>query len=307
MTKTMSDKIFLNPGDFVDIIAPSSKGNLAVLQKFKELLESWGLKGRSPDDLFGESLLYANSDEKRAEHLKYALTNESSKAIWPLLGGYGATKLMPVLAQIEQPKHSKILIGFSDITAIHIFLQCQWGWSSIHGPSGYQVALDRVPIDSINMVKSMLFAEEKAFSYDQIVSLNQLAENGESITAPIIGGNLHIIQTSLGTSWQINTDGKIVFIEEINERAYRVDRALAHLEQTGVFERSKAILFGDFIDKGEPDGKFLVQQTLQEFADRCALPVFQIRNVGHGPINNPIWLGRMATINTEKASLEFVS
>jgi muramoyltetrapeptide carboxypeptidase len=97
-----------------------------------------------------------------------------------------------------------------------------------------------------------------------------------------------------------------VLIEEVHERAYRIDRALAHLSQAGVFDQAKALLLGDFIDRGEPDGRFLVQETLNEFATQCSLPVLQISNVGHGASNNPLLLGSTAKLTTGSCySLDF--
>ena len=302
---SLTNTVYLKPGDIIDIVAPSSKCHPSVLGKIRELLDAWGLNCRISDDIFGESILYANSDEKRFSHLQYALLNEESKAVWCLLGGYGSTKLIPMLNKLKPPAKSKIFIGFSDTTALHIFLQGQWDWSTIHGPSAYQASLNKVSVDSINLLKKIIF-NEGFISYDQITPLNSIAMNNSVICAPIIGGNLHLIQASLGTAWQINADDKIIFIEEINERAYRIDRALAHLSQVGLFEKTKAILFGDLIDKGEPDGKFLVMDTIKEFASQCRLPVLQINNIGHGPINNPIILGRTAQLSTgELYSLEF--
>lgn len=298
---------YLKPGDVVDIIAPASKAHPSLLNNIRALLAAWGLKCHIPNDIFGESLLYANSDENRFNQLKLALLNTHSKAVWCLLGGYGSTKLIPMLSQIQPPAQAKIFIGFSDITALHIFLQCKWGWPTIHGPSGYQAALKKVSMNSINLLKELLFHHLKLLVYNEIVPLNTLAQKNKVIEAPIVGGNLHMIQASLGTSWQINTDKKILFIEEINERGYRIDRVLSHLNQAGIIEKSRAILLGDFIDKGEPDGRFLVKETLQAFSSQCAVPVLQISNIGHGQTNNPILLGQTAKlIMGDIYHLEFV-
>ncbi len=282
---------YLNPGDTVDIVAPSSKCHPSVADKMKTLLESWGLNCHVPDDLFGESLLYANSEERRFSILKDALLNTTSKAIWPLLGGYGATKIIPLLEKISPPTHSKIFIGFSDVTALHIFFQNKWGWKTLHGPSGYQVCHNRISSDSIELLKKTLLDKEYSPAYSQIIPLNTAAKANLTLQAPIIGGNLHLIQTTLGTSWQINADNKILFIEEVNERAYRIDRILAHLSQAGVFNNVKAMLFGDIIDKGEPDGKPLSLSVIKEFASQQPFPVLQISNIGHGEINYPLLLG----------------
>ncbi|WP_419419191.1 S66 peptidase family protein [Legionella sp. D16C41] len=285
----------LTPGDTVDIVAPSSRCHPSVIEKVKVLLLSWGLYAHVPPDLLGENLLYANSDEKRFFHLKNALLNPHSQVIWCLLGGFGATKLLPMLKQIK-PTTLKLLIGFSDITALHIFFQGQWGWPTLSGPSAYQVSLNRVSENSVKLLKDILFGNTTLLRYEKLIPLNNLAQDKQIITAPIIGGNLHLIQASLGTFWQPAIANKILFIEEFNERAYRIDRVLAQLEQAGLFRHAKAILFGDMIDKGEPNGQFLVKEVIQEFAAQCTLPVLQISNIGHGPINNPLLLGYLANL-----------
>lgn len=303
-----SSKHYLKAGDIVDVVAPSSKCHPSVLEKMRILLQTWELECHIPTDLFGDSLLYANTDVMRFEHLKNALFNPKSKAVWCLLGGFGSTKLIPMLSKMKPPLHSKLFIGFSDITALHIFLQDQWGWSTIHGPSGYQASLNKVSNESINLLKKILFHADPKLKYEQLTPLNKPAEHNTVINAPLIGGNLHLIQASLGTSWQICARNKILFIEEVNERAYRVDRALEHVSQAGILEQIKAILFGDFIDKGEPDGNFLVKDIIYEFASRYSFPVLQIKNVGHGSVNNPILLGSMTKLITGvSSSLEFVS
>ena len=301
------NRVFLRPGDVVDIIAPSSRCHPSVLENMKHLIESWDLKCHIPEELFGDSLLYANSDEKRLQHLKLALLNTTSKAVWCLLGGFGATKLIPELSKIDPPSIRKSFIGFSDITALHLFLTEKWGWSTIHGPSGYQASLNKISKDSVNLLKTTLCNEDCSLAYDQLIPLNTFAQIDGQINASVIGGNLHLIQASIGTSWQINSVDKILFIEETNERAYRIDRVLEHLRQVGIFDRVKAVLLGDFIDKGEPDGRFLVQEIIQEFARECAFPVLQIRNIGHGQINNPLLFGTMARLQMKGSySLEFV-
>jgi muramoyltetrapeptide carboxypeptidase len=289
---------YLEPGDTIDIVAPSSKCHPSVVEKFKAVIETWGLKCQIPNDLFGDSLLYANSDEKRFTHLRNALLNPTSKVVWCLLGGYGSAKLIPKLSQIKPPLRSKLVIGFSDITALHIFLQGQWGWPTVSAPSGYQISLNRTSITSVELLQNILFGKAKTLRYDNIAPLNQLAKHQKKIKAPLIGGNLHLIQASLGTSWQINATNKILFIEEFNERAYRIDRILTQLEQAGITKTATAVLFGDMIDKGEPDGRFIVKEVIQEFAAQSALPVLQISNIGHGAINNPLLLGYKATLTT---------
>ncbi len=296
--------IQLKSGDTVDVIAPSSKVPPDVLEKVKALLASWNLHCRMPSDLLGQDLFSANTTEIRIKHLKEALTNSTSKAIWCLRGGYGATKLIPSLSDLGQLKNPKILIGSSDITALHIFLQDKYGWSTIHGPGSATVVTEKVSKESVEQLKEILF-QKKTQVIKNIIPLNHFAKEEQIIKAPITGGNLSLIQTSLGTDWQIQTKNKILLIEEVNEKGYRIDRTLEHLNQAGIFNQVKAILFGDIMGGEEPEGKSYAQDAIKLFAEHSTLPIFQVNGVGHGFINTPIILGKEATLNTRNHSLEF--
>lgn len=287
---------FLQPNDVVDIIAPASRGNNEDLEKISPFLAAWNLKARIPKDIFGANVFCANSDEIRFQLLKDALTNNETKAIWCVRGGYGSMRLIPYLSKITPPAQPKMLIGSSDITALHIFLQNKWGWPSIHGPSATSAILNQVSPDSLEILKSIIFRTRHSVTFDQIIPLNQAAENTATIIAPMIGGNLSLIQASLGTSWQIQTSNKIIFIEEVNERGYRIDRMLEQLKQAQIFEPAKAILFGDMLEGKEPNGESFVKEAIQMFADSCELPVLQISGIGHGFVNNPLLLGVPVTL-----------
>lgn len=285
----------LTMGDTIDIIAPASGCHPEVATKLKQVIESWGLQCRTSENLFGKDLLCANSDEQRFLQLTDALTNKTSKAVWCLLGGYGSSRLIPHLNNLTPLTQKKFFIGFSDITALHIFFQ-KWNWTTIHGPSGRQTALKKVADESITILKELLFQSKNTLSYEQLHALNKTAKNSQLIEAEIIGGNLSLIQASLATNWQIDTHNKILFIEEINERGYKIDRMLEHIKQAKILQHVKAILFGDCIGGEEVDGKSLVADVIRRFSDHCDIPAFQIENVGHGTINHPIILGSQSKI-----------
>lgn len=290
----------------VDVIAPASRCPISDVEKIQSFLASWHLKYHISDDLFGSHPFCSNTDEKRFNQLKYALTNTNSQIIWCVRGGYGSMKLIPLLNQIEPPKEQKIFIGSSDITALHIFLQQQWGWTTIHAPSLYSAALQQVSAESLEILKNLIFQKQNPIVYQAIHGLNKSALADITLSAPIIGGNLTLIQSSLSTSWQIDASGKILFIEEVNERGYRIDRALEQLKQANIFKSAEAILFGDFLGGEEPDGKSLVQDALSAFADTSEIPVLQIQGIGHGFINNPLILGKKVELHTgSDASLAF--
>lgn len=282
----MLESFQLQTNDAVEIIAPASHCSLKELQELKGLLESWGLQCLVAEDIFGEDLLCAHNDKKRFEHLYQALINPTTKALICARGGYGSMRLIPYLQDMPIPRKVKIMVGMSDITALHLYIQQEWKWPSLHGA----LAPSRFSTVSIQAHRQLLFNQDP-LDFSAILPLNAAARVEKKIKAPIIGGNLTLIQTSLGTLWQIQAKEKIILIEEINERAYRVDRMLEQLWQANIFEGAAAILFADFLGGEEPNKTSLILPVLKRFAEKCPIPVVKMQGVGHGSINYPLPLG----------------
>ncbi len=276
----------LNPGDTIEIIAPASRCTDKVLSDLKELLSSWQLKCVVDENMLGDDLLCANSDENRFRMLKNALENRETKAIICVRGGYGSLRLIPALSKMHPPKTLKLFIGMSDITALSLYFQQNWGWPTLHASA----ARDKFSPKSIERLKSIIFGENHPIEF-MATALNNAAQKNQIIETTITGGNLSIVQTSIGTLWQIDGRQKIIFLEEVGERGYRIDRMLEHLKQAGIFKEAVAILFGDFTEGNEPDGTSLVQPVLERFAQASEIPVVQIKGVGHGYENFPLPLG----------------
>jgi len=282
----------LQPGDSVEIIAPASRCTDQQLAELRALLESWQLKCIVPHDIFGKDLLCANTDAIRFQHLQQALQRPETTAIFCARGGYGSMRLLPELINMAPPASTKLFVGMSDTTALQLFLQQQWQWPSIHGAS----APDRFSAESIASLKSILFAEVDHVEFSTVSALNQAAKKNTLVAAQIAGGNLSLVQAGMGTAWQMDSRGKIILLEEVGERGYRVDRMLEQLRQAGMFKGAAAILFGDFLQGNEPDGSSLIQPVLTRFAESCDIPVVQVSGIGHGHINFPIPLGTVAKL-----------
>jgi muramoyltetrapeptide carboxypeptidase len=281
----------LKPGDSVEIIAPASRCSDKQLTALKELLASWQLNCMVDENIFGNDLLCANTDAIRFKFLKDALQRAETKAIICARGGYGSMRLIPELIKIAPPASPKLFVGMSDITALNLYLERQWRWPTLHAAP----ALDKFSAESVAAVKSILFGEVKQLVL-QGLPLNKAAEKDRTIEATITGGNLCLVQTSIGTVWQIDGRNKIIFLEDVAERGYRIDRMLEHLRQVNVFKQATAILFGDFTEGNEPNGSSLVKPVLERFAQSCEIPVVQIEGVGHGPTNFPLPLGTKAKL-----------
>ncbi len=283
-------------GDIVDIIAPAHGISDRDISKASEYIKSLGLTPNIPDNLIGEDLFHSNSHDMRLEHLKNALTNNESKAIWCIKGGYGTAHLIPNLTEMPKPPNAKLLIGFSDITALHIFLNDKWGWNSLHAPILWQMTGDKISNESAKQLEQLIFGNIKEVSLSLISLNNAIISN---IKSTVTGGNLTILQNSIGTDWQIDTVGKILLIEEVDEEPYKIDRSLLHLKQAGIFNDVRAIIFGDFNYKNKAkEHDAIILELLLNFTELIDAPVFRATGVGHTEINNAIPLGTEATIES---------
>jgi muramoyltetrapeptide carboxypeptidase len=277
----------LQPGDSVDIIAPASRCTLEQLNALRALLTSWELKCRIAENIFGDDVFCANTDEIRFEHLQNALLNEETRAIFCVRGGYGSMRIVPKLTPTQPTQARKLFVGMSDITVLHLFLQQAWHWPTIHGSP----MPDKFSFESITALKSILFGKIEQVQFTGLSALNSRATKQTVIEGQLIGGNLCLIQAGIGTSWQLQGKDKIIFLEEINERGYRIDRMLEHLRQAGTFKQAAAIVCGDFLGGEEPNGTSLIMPALIRFAQTCGMPVVQVKGIGHGYTNFPLPLG----------------
>jgi muramoyltetrapeptide carboxypeptidase len=293
----------LKKNSIVDIIAPAGGiADTSIIEKLKNLLQSWQLIPRIFPDLLGPDLLCANSDEKRFQQLKDALFTTDSQAIWCLRGGYGCTRLIPYLLELIAPEKCKLFIGFSDITALHLFLQQKWHWQTLHGPSLNQVAHHLIEEENSNELKEIIFGQIQQLDY-LLHPYHKPINSLDFISAPITGGSLSLVQTSLATDWQIETKDKILFLEDVKEVAYRIDRMLQHLQQSGILSHVKAILLGDFTFPTKLEEEKKIQAVLERFAKEQNLPVLCCPNIGHGKKNRSLPFGTPALLDFNKNQL----
>lgn len=296
-TKSKNVSQGLRPGDLIDIIAPGSAADIHILKKACSIIESWGYKTRFQPDLLKPNLMYlSNTDEYRFKDLKRALLAKDSKAIWCFRGGYGSIRLLPFLEKMKKPKSKKLFIGLSDITSLHLYFNQKWNWPTVHGPLVDRIGRELLAPENLEEVKVLLEGSEDQFEFKNIKPINALAEKVKSISGPIVGGNLMTAVSTVGTKYQIKGAGKILFFEEICERAYRVDRCLQQMHQAGVFKNVKAVIFGDFFQCEEVDGKNYITPTLKNFFTAIKVPAFSGVQSGHAVTQRPVFFNTEAKI-----------
>lgn len=286
----------LKEGDTVDIIAPGFAPRPNELRGALHFLKSWKLKPRAPQGLIQKHFLHSNSDERRFHFLKQALLAKDSSIIWCLRGGYGANRLWPELMKLKKPARPKLIVGYSDATSLQHFVTQEWGWPTLHASTLDRLGKNVSPLWMVEELKNLLEGKDSHTLFRNLLPMNSVSRKNKSLHGSVIGGNLITLQCSLGTPTQPDLAGKILFLEEIGERAYRIDRALVHLLQSGVLKGCRAIVFGDFFKCEEPTGKKLYKHALQRFADEISIPVWSGVEMGHGEIQRPVFLGTRAQI-----------
>ncbi|MDN5247901.1 MAG: LD-carboxypeptidase [Wolbachia endosymbiont of Tyrophagus putrescentiae] len=292
--------------DKVHIIAPSGKGEESDLIAIRKYVESLGFDVYLSEKIYSnDNPFYSNSDEFRANDLISALIDDS-KIIWCIKGGKGASRLIPYLEKLPThqkkkiAKNKKVLIGYSDITALHIYLQKKYKWETLHGTMLTMIVNNLVSQDSIDKLEALISGQKKSVSFDNVKIINNgtKLKNG-SLKSKITGGNMTLVENSIGTAWQIDTKGKILFLEDIKIPPYAIERSLDHLQQAGIFDGVHAVIFGDFIYSSNDN---LVEVVKKRFAQSVNFPVFTIDGIGHGYINDPLPLNTDATISIKDES-----
>ncbi len=283
-------------GDIVDIVAPGWSIPRDHLEAALKFLKSWGLKPRVPKDLYGEHFLFSQDESIRLRHLKEALQAKDSKIIWCVRGGYGCNHLLPGLMKLDSRKFNpKLLIGISDITSLHIFFNQSLKWPTLHGPLLDRLGQSKVPPEIEQELKSIIFGDKVETIFSGLRPLNSVAFNLKRLTSQIVGGNLIVCQSGIGTPSEIRLKNRLLFIEDVGERGYRIDRALEQLDQAGQLSVCKGVLIGQFLLDQEPQGKTATTpQVFQDWADRLEkrnIPVFSGIEAGHGIWQWPLPFG----------------
>ncbi len=287
----------LEPGDVVDVVAPASGAYRQEIKKIQQLLESWGLEPRlDPQIVDPKAPLMAHSDEERFRQLRQALLASDSKVIWSLRGGYGSLRLLPLLAKMKRPKRPKLFLGYSDITSLHSFFGQSWGWSTWHAPGLESLSQRHVQSRVQKEIKELLFGLKRQMDFLGLKPMNSKARALKRIQAPVVGGNMAVIQSSLGTPWALRAQGKILFFEDIGEKAHRVDRMLTQMSQAGFFSGVRAVLFGGLSLSDSRGEKLIWKTAIQDFTQANKVAVFRGLEVGHVSVNRPLPLNTPAQL-----------
>lgn len=286
----------MKTGDIIDVIAPASPCPVDNLDEGVRWIMENGFTARVPPGIIKGDVFFAAPLMDQLAMMKEAVYSDS-KMLWSLRGGYGSMRLIPFMKKWKKPKQKKIFMGFSDVTALHLFFGQEWGWTTLHGRNVSAMSLSKKSRDR-NEVMPILTGKKDELTFRGLVPLNQHAKKAGAISGKVTGGNLKLLQSSIGTSWELEARGKIVFMEDVGERGYAIDRMFEQLRQADVIQKGlKAVVFGDFTEGAEKDGRDLSGVALKRFAETAPYPVYKGMKSGHGDVNFTLPLHTKAEIS----------
>jgi len=297
---------YLKAGDTVAIVAPSGilKERTGEVDDAVKLLKSWGLNAVIGKHVFSQANHFAGTDDERCEDLQKALDDPSISAIWCARGGYGTVRILDKLNFTKFKAHPKWLIGYSDITALHNQFHNE-GFESIHAMMCVSLSEDNEGLEeTIATFKDAVFGKSLSYTLDGS-EYNRIG----TVTAPLVGGNLTVLHTMLGSKTSIDTSGKILFFEEIGEYAYHIDRMLQSLKRAGYFDNCKGVIIGDItkVRKNTTPWGTSVEQLVIDALSEYDFPIAFNMHAGHEKDNRAMILGRTVelVVGKDKSTLVF--
>jgi muramoyltetrapeptide carboxypeptidase len=290
---------FLQKGDLILLVASARAKSESEISGAIALLISWGLKVKAGENIFKKHNQFAGTDTERAADLQWAISHQEAKAVLFTGGGYGTIRIMDDLDFSPLKNYPKWFIGYSDVTVIHNKLHLL-GITSIHGTMAFQFEKHEGATES---VKKILFGEQIVYPLAPH-SLNRLG----SAEAEITGGNLSILYALSGTPEDVNPDGKILFIEDLDEYLYHIDRMMLQLKRSGKLKNLKGLIVGgmsDMKDNLVPFGK-AAEEIILEAVKEYEFPVCFGFPAGHITENFAMCFGRKATLNVSKTEVNLM-
>lgn len=285
----------LRAGAAVALVAPAGPMAEERIQVALQRCEQFGFQPVLGRAARGRRGFLAGSDAERLADLQEMLLRDDIDAIWALRGGYGTMRL---LSALEPPRTPRAFIGFSDNTALHLWL-LHHGFVSFHGPH----AGGELPDFALDVFQRVLFdaAAPGVLPVPQGASPTTLqAGVAEGV---LLGGNLALLAALCGTPWQPSARGRILFFEDVGEPGYRVDRLLQQLLLAGALEDVAGLAIGQFTDSGEPGEDEIVQEVLREFAAHIGVPAVSGFPIGHVADNWTLPQGVQAQLDADAGTL----
>ena len=289
----------LSQGDTIGIVCPSGNIPLEKVQICIQTLEKWGYKVKLGITVGAKKDSFSGTDQQRAEDLQTMFDDASVKAILCARGGYGASRIINTIHFQAFNKQPKWVIGFSDITVLHAAI-LQQNCMSIHGPMAAAFAKGEVGESYIQSLKQVLEGEKTSYTIPAH-SMNTLG----NAKAELVGGNLCILAHLIGSKNEVETSGKILFLEDVGEYHYNIDRLLIQCKNAGLFDNLAGLVIGGFTDLKDPASDFgaTAYEIIKEHTSAYTYPICFDFPISHSLPNYAIKQGQQYSLEISEAGV----
>lgn len=294
----------LRAGDAVALVSPAGPVAEARVQAAVRELTSWGLRPRIYPHALDADHFLAGSDANRVCDLNDALADPDIRAVLCNRGGYGVQRILEHVDYDAVRRDPKLVVGFSDITALHGALWRHTGLVTVHGPVAAQ--LERGGIFASTLRHALMSNEPMVVQADQSEPTFSVRTSGVA-EGILLGGNLSMLSTCVGTPFMPDLEGAILLIEDVGEMAYRVDRLLTHLGNCGLLKALAGIAVGQFSEPGHGNNAIRPPAVLLERLGNLGIAVLGGLSIGHGDRNLAVALGSRATLDADAGTLTVAS
>lgn len=298
LNKSMITPNKLQKGDTVGIVSTARKISKEELTPALKLLEKWGLKAVLGKTIGAEENQFAGSDELRASDFQQMLDDPKIKAIWCARGGYGTVRIIDKLDFSAFKKTPKWIVGYSDVTVLHSHLH-NFGIETLHAQMCLEI--ENKTEEARESIRTVLFGEAYSIEMKRADSVAPLG----ILKGVLIGGNLSVLYSLVGSASEMNTDGKILFIEDLDEMLYHVDRMMMNLKRSGYLKNLKALIIGGMTEMKDNKVYFgkTAEEIIADLVKEYNYPVILNFPAGHIADNRALILGREVEINVQSSTI----
>lgn len=286
---------YLKHGDTVAIVAPARKVSRVEMEPAIRKLREWGLNVVLGSHLFGECNQYSGTDPERAADLQGMLDNPTVKAVFAARGGYGTLRIIDSLDFTAFRKNPKWIVGFSDATILHSHIQTQFGIETLHAamPLTFPAAAEN---ESLVSLKKALFGEQLRYDI-----LSPVSARPGTCSGILTGGNLSILYALSASVSDIDTNGKLLFLEDLDEYLYHVDRMILNLKRSGKLAHLAGLIIGGMTKMNDNTISFgmTAEEIIMEAVADYKYPVCLGFPAGHIDDNRALILGREVQLSVE--------
>jgi muramoyltetrapeptide carboxypeptidase len=299
---------FLRPGDRVGIVAPARKVSRAEIKPALEILSGWGYECVEGKNLYGDHNQYSGTDAERAADLQTMIDDTSVKAIITARGGYGTMRIIDNLDFTAMKNHPKWICGFSDMTVFHSYLNRNLNLQTIHSIMAFNMIPEKFNKDSVESLGKALAGIHLCYEYEPTQEWKPYQRKGTA-SGKVTGGNLSLLYALSGSNCDIDTTGKILFLEDLDEYLYHIDRMMLQLKRSGKLEDLAGLVVGGLTDMRDNTIAFgkSAAAIIAEAVAGYNYPVCFGFPAGHQLDNRALYMGAEAILKVgQSVKLEYI-